>query len=417
MKFLFSASIFLSSSSFCMRKNRIYIVDDQPMVLETAVAVVRVVMPEAEVTGFESPLKALEAIKADPPDLILSDQLMPEMDGGRLLDEARLAAPAALRVIMSGFVAQERLEAITCAHQYVAKPFDAAQLRALLRRMLAARDRVRDQRLQTTVTLLRSLPSLPQVHHHLLAELRSDRSASSVIGQFVAQDAGLSAKLLQLANSPLFGRDYLVTNPVEAVFCLGTSMVSAVVLSQSLFKHYRANAHPEFSMERVWSHCWRTAALAQAYCRERQLPRAAQDEVFLAGLLHETGRLILIDNFPDQFQQACDAAHRDGSPLGPRLREVFHAAPAEIAAYLLDLWGMPDSVVSAVSLLDNPRAAGSEAFSPAAALYIADQVASRDTPPDSFPPDEWNAAYLRSIHCPDDLDQWARQEEGRSNEE
>ena len=292
-------------------------------------------------TGFADPFKALEAIKASPPDLILSDQLMPGMQGSQLLEEARLAAPNALRVIMSGYIALDKLNLITSAHQYVAKPFDAWQLQELLRRTFAAHDRVTDKQLQTVVTSLRSLPSLPQVHHSLLAELNSSQGAGTSIGQMVAQDAGLSAKVLQLANSPLFGREYLVTNPVEAVLCLGTSMIASVVLSQSLFKHYRSSSHPEFSLSRIWSHCWETAALAQCYCGENGLARQAREEAFLAGLMHETGRLILIDNFPDQFQAACDAARRENSPLAPQLARACGAAPSQIAAYLLDLWGMP----------------------------------------------------------------------------
>jgi HD-like signal output (HDOD) protein len=161
-------------------------------------------------------------------------------------------------------------------------------------------------------------------------------------------------------------------------------------------------------LQRVWSHCWETAALAQCYCQEYGLPRHERDEAFLAGLLHETGRLILLDNFPDQYQEACDAARKAGSPLGPQLRKVFQAAPCEIAAYLLDLWGMPRSVVTAVSLLDHPENQQSTQFTIATALYVGDQVGAREVPPDQFPPEEWNAAYLRSVGCSDDIRQWSR---------
>ena len=395
-------------------KRSIYIVDDQPEVLDVAVAIVRAMLPESIVTGFNDPLQALEAIKVNRPDLILSDQIMPGMPGSQLLEEARVASPASLRIIMSGFVPLDKLTEITSAHQYVAKPFDALQLKRLLERTFAAHDHVKDKQLQKVVTSIRSLPSLPQVHHKLLTELNSVEGASESIGQIVAQDAGLSAKVLQLANSPLFGRAYLVTSPEEAVFCLGTSMIAAVVLSQSLFKHYQATARPEFCLEKIWSHCWETAALAQCYAREEALPRQQREEVFLAGLLHETGRLILIDNFPAQFKGACDAARQAGSPLGPRLRDIFQAAPSKIAAYLLDLWGLPKSVVTSVSLVENPEEENATEFTAATALYIADQISSRGTPPDSFPPEEWNTAYLRSVGCSDDIKQWSRGEGGLS---
>ncbi len=389
-------------------KKTIYIVDDQPEVLETAVLMVRSLMPESEVTGFPHPRAALAAVKAHPPDLILSDHLMPEMLGGELLEAVRLASPGTLRIIMSGYVALDKLTMVTSAHQYVPKPFDAMQLKELLRRTFAAQNRMGDGGLKTIVTALRSLPSLPQVHHCLQAELQDSRGASGTIAQMVALDAGLSAKVLQLANSPLFGRSYVVTTPADAVLCLGTSMIAAVVLAQTLFKHFQSTSHPALTLPKVWNHCWKTAALAQCYGQEQGLAHAACERAFLAGLLHETGRLILIDNFPDQYQAACDAARQANSPLAPQLREVFHTTPAQIGAYLLDLWGIPETVVAAVSFLDQPEGEGVSEFSLASALYIADAVASRSYPPDPCPPADFNAAYLRSLGCPEDLKSWER---------
>ncbi|MGA2749389.1 MAG: HDOD domain-containing protein [Verrucomicrobiota bacterium] len=391
-------------------KRTIYIVDDQSEVLETAVVIVRGLVPDSEVTGFAGPHEALAAVRAKPPDVILSDQLMPRMQGSQLLEEVRTLAPGAVRIIMSGYVAMDRLNVITSAHQYVAKPFDALQLKELLDRIFAAQQRIQDEGLKTVVTSLRSLPSLPQVRHTLLAELADSYGASATIGQTIAQDPGLSAKVLQLANSPLFGRSSLVTSPVEAVLCLGTTMITAVVLSQALFKHYNVLSHRESSLRRLWSHCWETASLGQIYCREQGLPHAAGEEAFLGGLLHETGRLILIDNFPDRFQAACDAARRDGSPLGPALRHTFQTTPAQIAAYLLDLWGMPSNVVAAVSLLDRPQDEKASKFTLASALYIADQVASRKSSPDAFPPAEWDAEYVRSVGGDGDIGAWQRNE-------
>src|SRR5580693_9013891 len=124
-----------------MQQPTIYIVDDQPEVLETAVMVVRGVMPEALVTGFTDATKALAAVQSDPPRLVISDQIMPQMQGSELLEAVRLAAPGTLRFMMSGYVSLDQLHAITSAHQYVAKPFDALELKELLRRTFAAQDR------------------------------------------------------------------------------------------------------------------------------------------------------------------------------------------------------------------------------------------------------------------------------------
>jgi CheY-like chemotaxis protein len=217
-------------------KRCIYVVDDQLPVLETAVMILRGMDAQWEVAGFSDPLEALAAVKVKAPDLILSDQLMPGMQGSQLLEEVRNIAPAVIRVIMSGYVSLSKLTLITSAHQYMAKPFDIGKLRDLVQRSFAAQERIVNKGLQTVATSLRSIPSLPQVHQSLLAELEDTSTASSTIARMVAEDAGLSIKVLQLANSPLFGQGYLITNPTDAVMCLGTEMIAAIVLSQSLFR-------------------------------------------------------------------------------------------------------------------------------------------------------------------------------------
>ena len=387
-------------------KRCIYIVDDQLPVLETAVIILRGMDVQWEVAGFSDPLEALEAVKVRAPDLILSDQLMPGMQGSQLLEEVRKIAPAVIRVIMSGYVSLNKLTLITSAHQYMAKPFDIAKLRDLVQRSFAAQERIVNKGLQAMATSLRSIPSLPQVHQSLLAELQDNRTAGSVIARMVAEDPGLSIKVLQLANSPLFGQGSLITNPTDAVMCLGTEMVAAIVLSQSLFRHYETLGHAELDLPKVWSHCWETAYLGQLLCRQKRLPRRTAEEAFLAGLLHEAGRFILVDNFPGQFAAACQGARQLSSPLAPRLLEAFQTTPAQLTAYLMELWGMPANVVTAISFQDNPQQEPGGAFSLTSALYVADHIAGRKTPADTFASEEWNLAYLRSIGCENDIPLW-----------
>jgi HD-like signal output (HDOD) protein/CheY-like chemotaxis protein len=389
-------------------KRCIYIVDDQAPVLETAVLIMRSIDRQWEVTGFKDPLEALAAVQAKAPDLVLSDQLMPGMLGSQMLEQIRAISPASIRIIMSGYVPLNKLALITAAHQFIAKPFDTMKLRESIRRGFAAQERISDKALQGVVTSLRSIPSLPQAHHALLRELEDDTTATANIARLVTEDPGLSLKVLQLANSSLFGQGYVITSPVDAVMCLGTDMISAIVLAQSLFRHYESLAHFDINLKQIWSHCWQTACFAQQLCREMQLPRRAGEEAFLAGLLHETGRFILVDNFPKQFQAACQSARQMSSPLGPRLREAVLASPAQITAYVLELWGMPPAIIDAVAAQDQPAANQTSGLTLTSALYVADGIASRQTPPDPFAPEEWNTDYLQAIGCLEKISEWEK---------
>jgi HD-like signal output (HDOD) protein len=390
-----------------MRK-LVYIVDDEAAVVEAMVLLLESMDARWRVRGFTSPLAALAAVKSEAPDLVLADHEMLEMKGNELLEEVRAAAPQAVRIIISGCVDVQALSTVLSAHQYIAKPFEALQLKELIERTFAARARLEEQGLGALVTGLRSLPSLPHVYYLLLAELGNERRSVEAIAQLVAKDAGLSSKLLQLANSPMFGRGALVSGLLEAVMCLGTDMIKAVVLSQEVFRQYARVQSWEIDLPRLWTHCWQVAELAQGICLDQGLSQGQAEEAFLAGILHELGKLILIDNFPREFQAAWQAALRAHSPLTPVLLSSLHATPAQLAAYLLELWGLPKGVILAVAWHEGPENGGSKEFSPATALYIADQVATRKWPPDSLAVADWNAEYLKAVGCESDLSVWQR---------
>jgi HD-like signal output (HDOD) protein len=389
-----------------MTKRSIYVVDDQTPVLETTVMVLRGLCKEWDVTGFTDGNAALDAIRSKAPDAVLTDELMPGIQGSQLLEKVRELSPRTVRLIMSGCVALNKLTLITSAHQYIAKPFDAAKLRDLVQRSFAAQDGMANKDLKSLITSIRSIPSLPQAHQSLLHELENGDAPSASIARLIGDDPGLSIKVLQLANSSLFGRGYVVTSPIDAVSCLGTDMIAAIVLSQSVFKHYETLKHKDIDLPKVWAHCWGTACLAQFICREKRLPHKTGEESFMAGLLHEAGRFILVDNFPDQYEAACKKAHDTKTPLGGNLREVFSATPCEISGYVLELWGLPASVVTGISLLDSPEKEKSGEFSMATSLYIADRLASQTFPPDPYPIENWRMDYLRAVGCEDDIPSW-----------
>jgi HD-like signal output (HDOD) protein len=389
-------------------KRTLYVVDDQEPVLQTAVLILRMIDRHWTVMGFTDPQEALRAVKTQAPDLVLADYIMPGMQGSQLLEEVRAISPTTIRIIMSGYAPLSRLTMITSAHQYIAKPFDAARLRDVVSRSFAAQERIVNKGLQSVVTALRTIPSLPQVHQTMLHELADERTASAAIARMVAEDPGVSLKALHLANSPLFGRGYVVTSPVDAVICLGTDMIAAIVLSQSLFRHYESLKHPEMDLRRVWKHCWETACLAQQICRDEALAPKRGEEAFLAGLMHEIGRFILLDNFPGPFEAACAGARESGTPLAGRLRETFQASPSEVGAYVLELWGLPNAVIGAVGALDCPGEDQPKGFTIRAALYIADHIAAGRFPPDSFPVEEWKTDYLKSVGCQDRIAGWEK---------
>ena len=87
-------------------------------------------------------------------------------------------------------MALDKLTLITSAHQYIAKPFDAFKMRDLIQRSFVAQERIINQGLQSLVTSIRSIPSLPQAHQSLLKELEDSDTPSATIARLIGDDPG-----------------------------------------------------------------------------------------------------------------------------------------------------------------------------------------------------------------------------------
>lgn len=151
--------------------------------------------------------EALEFLKTNDVDIIVSDMRMPGMGGGELLTRVKHEYPHTIRLALSGYADSEtELECAQVAHQFLLKPIEAARLIETLELALSLRPLLSDKGLQKTVAGLSSLPSLPTLYHQVLKEASSERGSMASIAEIIAGDIAMTAKILQLVNSAFFWR-------------------------------------------------------------------------------------------------------------------------------------------------------------------------------------------------------------------
>jgi HD-like signal output (HDOD) protein len=344
------------------RRFAVIFVDDEPLVLQ---GLQRMLRPEREhwdMRFARSAAEALGLLEREPFDAVVSDLRMPEMDGAALLAAVMDRYPHMTRIVLSGEMDRDlTFRTVHCAHQFLSKPCDADTLKLTLARASSLRKLLNDRRLKSLLPRLESLPSLPALYTEILAEIQAPNSSFRKVGDLVARDLGMTAKILQLVNSAFFGLARRVASPQDAVSLLGYDTVRALVLSAKIFSQVNLQRIPGFWLDALWQHSFSTSLFARAIGVGEKLPRKAQDEAFTAGILHDLGKLILAQNFPDDYTEAIAQSDRHNRPLWEVEIERFGASHAELGAYLLGLWGIGEDVVAAVAQHHQPPPAGSAA--------------------------------------------------------
>jgi CheY-like chemotaxis protein len=195
-------------------------------------------------------------MEASPFDVIVSDMRMPGMDGARLLARVREQYPQVVRIVLSAHrELSTALRAVPVAHQFLAKPCDAATLRVAVERACHLKGLLNDDSIRRTVGALRDLPSLPRTYDALTQALTDPDTCLQKIARIVEQDVGISAKILQLVNSAFFGLAHSITNIEHAVIYLGINTLRSLVLSLEIFRVFKPKTPlPGFSLERLQHH-------------------------------------------------------------------------------------------------------------------------------------------------------------------
>lgn len=333
-----------------MERYAVLFVDDEPLVLQGLQRMLRTERQNWTMRFVRSGAEALHVLENEAFDAVVSDLRMPEMNGAELLTQVMGRHPHMVRIVLSGEMDRDlTFKTVHCAHQYLAKPCDADTLKATLGRAFALRRLISDRRLKSLLPRLEVLPSLPALYTEILGEIQAPNSSFQKVGELIARDVAMTAKILQLVNSAFFGLARRVASPQEAVSLLGYDTVKALVLSAKVFSQFELKRIPGLWLDALWRHSLETSLFTRGIGLAEKMPRKAQDEAFTAGILHDLGKLILAQNFPDDYAEALTQSCRQPRPLWEIETECFGASHADLGAYLMGLWGIGDEVVGAIA--------------------------------------------------------------------
>jgi HD-like signal output (HDOD) protein/CheY-like chemotaxis protein len=340
-------------------------------------------------------------------DAAMVDLTAPGIDAPGLFKSMMETSPVTLRL---GLVTPPERQAIqqvrAAVHQLLTKPCDPKVLTAVLARAFAAQEYLSDDNFKRLAGGIRSLPVLPATYTELMQELKSEDPSLERAGEIVAKDMGLTTKILTLVNSAFFGLGRPIAHPSEAAVFLGTETLRALVLSLQVFSQFSQVQLKEFSVENLWKHSWTTGVLARRLCEFEEAGRETTDEAFIAGLLHDVGKLVLAANHPAQLEENIRQARQKRLTLWEQEYQTYNASHAELAGYLLGSWGLPSGVVEAVAFHHRPGHARRQKFSALTAIHVANTIGKKGPGDCGLNPQPVSLDYLRGLDLAERAEGW-----------
>ena len=346
--------------------------------------------------------EALGLVERSSFDVVVSDLTMPKMTGVEFLTEVAKRSPSSARIVVSGFVDEVSIaKCCMVGHRYFIKPFDPISLTHLIQNLSRAKKPPMNKKVHEIIGKIGALPCPSEIFLELSSALNSSASSIHDISDIVSRDPALTAKALQIVNSAQFGSARRITSIMEAVQMIGLDLVRAIAGGLQIFKFYDSEKYPGMHLGELWKHSLKVAFVARTLSELEGLPVRMCSEAFTIGLLHDVGKLILATNAPDEFRIVSEKAKQENKPPHEVEIELFGSSHAQIGAYLLRLWGLPDSIVTAVESHHSVTRSDYKMFSPFFMLHMA-QCLTR--PAEELP--DWHNQFAAEFGLTEKLESW-----------
>lgn len=389
---------------------RVLFLDDEPLALQGLQRMLRSMRGEWDMVFASHGPPALELMSQSPFDIVVTDMLMPGMNGPQFLDEVRARHPETVRLVLSGHADRGLvLQCLKSAHQFLNKPCSAEILKSTVAQMSALRSTLQNDSIRRVITRINCVPSVPKLYSAVTQKLQQPEVTVEEIAEAVTEDVGMTAKTLQLMNAGFFGARKVVSSAADAVSLLGLDNIRALLQSNQAFSPCASEGVGEtsWSWEALWKHSRDTALAAKVIALAENAGKRVVDDAFTAGLLHDVGKFVLVSHFAAQYTEVVQLAKTRGLGSSSAEEEVFQVSHAEVGGYLLGLWGLPASVVEAVAWHHTPNRSAAKTFTPLTAVHVADAL-MRDGPGarNGFPFARVDSQHLHELGLAGRLDCW-----------
>jgi HD-like signal output (HDOD) protein/signal transduction histidine kinase len=201
--------------------------------------------------------------------------------------------------------------------------------------------------------LIARLPAMPQILIKLIEHLQADDLGMPELAALISNDAGMTSKILAVANSSAYHRASRTVGLEHSLVALGTDMIKTLVISESVFQTFNNFPYSgSTDLRGFWKNSLTAAVIARDLAKRMDYPQL--EEAYLAGLLHNVGRLALLATAPKEY--AFNFTARDDEDLCAVEQRTLQITHAEAGAWLIERWHLDSFLADSVLYHHEPSA-------------------------------------------------------------
>jgi HD-like signal output (HDOD) protein len=246
-----------------------------------------------------------------------------------------------------------------------------------------------------------SLPPIPGIACKLLDLVAREDCKIDELATLIEQDPGLAARIIGIANSAYFARPTEICSVADAIIrVLGLNLVRGIAIGIALSKPFDASACPDFQLERYWYRSMQTANLAGRLGNLTALPATERGCLFLSGLLHNLGQLVLVHAFPDRMSRAFRTwAERPQTERLMNLESQYISmTEIEAGSIIAHRWQLPSVTTAVLEFRRDPWRAGGMAPLVHLVAYCAELASAWFDDPDAPAVQAGAGSALGEVH-------------------
>ncbi len=201
--------------------------------------------------------------------------------------------------------------------------------------------------LQAEIGKIDTIPTIPAIFKKMLAILENPKTSLSEISNFISNDPVLTSRVLKMVNSAVYGFPGRISSINQALLLLGLNAVRGLLLGISVFEAMQK------TMLGLWDHALGTAIAGRIFATKKNL--AEPDDVFVAALLHDIGKVILSLKFPADYQNVIQKVKEENLFIFEAEIEIFGITHADAGAWIAQKWNFPRNLIEAIEYHHRPE--------------------------------------------------------------